>query len=170
MFNPVAEGEIKREQPRAPGFGRWLSKWLVWLYRLHLGRLLGRQFILITQPVCRSEMLWQTGVTVSHYDRHSRTVRVIASQNADWYRNLRSSPAVEITMGREHYRAEPHFLEPIESAALLRWSRRHHPIAMRIRSWLFGWPWNPSAAEMHDLAYSLGGVTFRPVSSDGDAN
>ena len=111
-------------------------------------------------------MLWQTGVTISHCDRYSRTVRVIVSQNADWYRNLRCSPAVEITIGREHYRAEPHFLEPIESAALLRWSRRHHPIAMRIQSWLLGWPWNPSAAEMLDLAPSLGGVTFRPVSID----
>jgi hypothetical protein len=39
---------------------------------------------LITQPVCRSGMLWQTGCVVLHYDRHDRTVHIIANRDADW--------------------------------------------------------------------------------------
>jgi hypothetical protein len=73
MSSSVTQEGISRE--KAHGFGLWLSKWLVLIYRFHLGWLLGHRFALITQPVCRSGMLWQAGVLISHYDRHSCTVR-----------------------------------------------------------------------------------------------
>jgi len=111
-------------------------------------------------------MLRQTGVLISHYDRHSRIVHIIASQDADWYHSLRASPAVEIAIGRERYRAEHRRLEPIEIAALLRWSRRHRPIALQIRSIFSGWPYPASDQELWHLAQSIGGVAFRPASID----
>jgi len=164
MSSSVTQEGISRE--KAHGFGLWLSKWLVLIYRFHLGWLLGHRFALITQPVCRSGMLWQTGVLISHYDRHSRRVHIIASRDADWYHSLRASPAVEIAIARERYRAEHRRLGPIEIAVLLRWSSRHRPIALRIQSTFSGWPYRASDQELWHLAQSLGGAAFRPASID----
>ncbi len=81
----------------------------------------------------------------------------------------KASPAVEIAIGRERHRPEQSFLEPVEIAGLLRWSRRHHPITARIQSMFFGWPWKASDAEILDLAHSLGGVAFWPVQTNEEA-
>ena len=162
-MSQVAQRTISRDHAKTRNLAQWWSRWLVLLYHLHLGRLLGRRFVLITQPVCRGEMSRQTGVLILHDNRQSRTVRILASQDAEWYRDLQSLPAVEIMIGPEQYRAEPHFLELSEIMVLLRWSRRHHPIATRVQSMFLGWPWNPSNTELLNLANSLGGVAFRPI-------
>jgi hypothetical protein len=85
MISSAAQDEINRE--KAHGFGPWLSKWPMLIYRFHLGWLLGHRFALITQPVCRSGMLWQTGVLISHDDRHSRTsAQPIGQKTSDGWR------------------------------------------------------------------------------------
>lgn len=73
---------------------------------------------------------------------------------------------LEDSMGRERYRAEHRRLELIEVAALLRWSRRHRPAALRIQGIFSGWPYPISDQELWYLAQSLGGVAFRPASID----
>lgn len=164
MINQAAPAAINRNKPKTRNLGQWLSRWPALIYRLHLGWLLGQRFMLVTHRGRRSGQLRQTGIMILHYDRKNRVARVVAgSRNADWYRNIQASPAVKITIGRECYQPVQSFLEPNEIASLLRWSRRHHPITARIQSLFFGWPWNPSTAELLDLAHLLGGVTFRPV-------
>ncbi len=164
MIGSVAEGEITREKRKAHGIGRWFSQWPVWVYRLHLGWLLGHRFLLVTHRGRRSGKIRQTGVMVLHYDPCSHTALVAAgSKNADWYRNVQASPAVEIAIGRERYRPEQKFLEPHKIAMVLSWSRRHHPVTARVQSLFFGWPWKASDAELLNLAQSLGGISFRPA-------
>ncbi len=168
MIDCVAKEGIAREERKAHGSGRSIgrrfSRWPVWVYRLHLGWLLGNRFLLVTQRGRRSGMLQQTGVMVLHYDSSSHRVCVVAgSQKTDWYRNVQASPAVEIAIGREHYRPEQKLLEPHEIAMLLKWSRSHHPLTARVQSWFFGWPWQASDAELLNLAQSLGGVSFHPA-------
>jgi deazaflavin-dependent oxidoreductase (nitroreductase family) len=164
MIDCVAKGELVREKRKARGIGRWFSKWPVWVYRLHLGWLLGYRFLLVTHCGRRSGKMRQTGVMVLHYDSYcQRACAVAGSQSADWYRNLQAAPAVEIAIGRERYRPEQKLLEAHEIAMLLKWSRRHHPFTARVQSWFFGWPWRASDAELLNLAQSLGGVSFRPA-------
>lgn len=164
MTGPVAEEKTACDKRKAHGIGRWLSTWPVWLYRYHLGWLLGHRFLLVTHCGRRSRKMRQTGVMVLHYDPRSHTASVVAgSKRADWYRNVQASPPVEIAIGRERYRPEQEFLEPDEIALLLRWSRRHHPVTARVQSLFFGWPWKASDQELLNLAQSLGGVSFRPV-------
>jgi deazaflavin-dependent oxidoreductase (nitroreductase family) len=164
MIDSVAKGESARVERKAQGIGRWFSKWPVLIYRLHLGWLLGHRFLLVTHCGRCSRKMRQTGVMVLHYDPYSHTARVVAgSKRADWYRNVKASPAVEIAIGRERYRPEQKFLEPHEIAMLLKWSRRHHPVTARIQSLFFGWPWQASDQELLNLAQSLGGVSFCPA-------
>ncbi len=83
MIDCVAKGEIAREKRKAHGIsrgiGRWFSKWPAWVYRLHLGWLLGHRFLLVTHRGRRSGMLRQTGVMVLHHDSYSHRICVVAA-------------------------------------------------------------------------------------------
>ncbi|HEX9130895.1 MAG TPA: nitroreductase family deazaflavin-dependent oxidoreductase, partial [Ktedonobacteraceae bacterium] len=163
----VAEEASNRGKKKVPVWARWLGKWLIIVYRFHLGWLVGHRFMLITHRGRRTGKVRQTGVMVLHYDRQSREALVAAgSANADWYRNIHASPAIEVALGRERYRPEQRFLEVEEIAELLAWSRQWHPVKARIQSMFFHWPWGTSKKELLDLARSLGGVAFRPGQVD----
>src|SRR5512143_2438040 len=141
MIDSVATNETVRGKRKAHGIGRWFSQWPVWVHRLQLGWMLGNRFLLVSHYGRRSGLLRQTGVMVLHYDSHSHTACVIAgSRDADWYRNVHASPAVEVAIGRDRYRPEQKLLQTHEIAVLLKWSRRHHPFTARVQSWFFGWP------------------------------
>lgn len=152
-------GHVKR---KVPGWARWLGKWQIIVYRLRLGWLMGHRFMLITHRGRRTGKVRQTGVMVLRYDRRSKEALVVAgSAQADWYRNIHASPAIEVALGRQRCRPEQRFLEGEEIAELLAWSRQRHPVKARIQSMFFHWPWNSSRKELLDLAMSLGGVAFR---------
>ena len=163
----VAEEASNRGKKKVPVWARWLGKWLIIVYHFHLGWLVGHRFMLITHRGRRTGKVRQTGVMVLRYDRQSREALVAAgSANADWYRNIHASPAIEVALGRERYRPEQRFLEVDEIAELLAWSRQRHPVKARIQSMFFHWPWGTSKKELLDLARSLGGVAFRPGQLD----
>jgi deazaflavin-dependent oxidoreductase (nitroreductase family) len=163
----VAEEASNRGKKKVPVWARWLGKWLIIVYHFHLGWLVGHRFMLITHRGRWTGKVRQTGVMVLRYDRQSREALVAAgSANADWYRNIHASPAIEVALGRERYRPEQRFLEVDEIAELLAWSRQRHPVKARIQSMFFHWPWGTSKKELLDLARSLGGVAFRPGQLD----
>ncbi len=163
IVDQIAAETSDRGKKKVPGWARWLGKWMTIVYRLRLGWLLGHRFMLITHRGRRTGKARQTGVMVLRYDRQSREAFVVAgSANADWYRNIQASPAIEVALGRQRYRPEQRFLEVEEIAELLAWSRQRHPVKARIQSMFFHWPWNTSRKELLDLARSLGGVAFRP--------
>jgi deazaflavin-dependent oxidoreductase (nitroreductase family) len=118
----------------------------VLVYRVHLGWLLGHQFILVTPRGRRTGKLRQTGVMVLRYDRSARQIYVVAgSTAADWYRNIQTAPAEEIHVGRERCRPVQSFLSTAEVADLLEWSRKCHPFQARLQALFFGWPWKAIA-------------------------
>jgi deazaflavin-dependent oxidoreductase (nitroreductase family) len=167
MSSQVIEQGIHTSGRQSRGWGSWLSRWPVLVYRLHLGWLLGRRFMLVTHRGRRSGKIRRTGVMVLRYDRRNREALVAAgSRRADWYRNIQASPAIEIAIGRERYRPAQRFLETEEIAKLLALSRRQSPFTARMQSMFFRWPWQASDKELLDLAHSLGGVAFRPVGTD----
>lgn len=62
----------------------------VWLYRLRLGRLLGRRFVMVTHTGRKSGRQHQTVLEVVRYDPATGVV-VVASgwgEKADWFRNI----------------------------------------------------------------------------------
>ena len=163
----VAGETSYHEKKKVPSWARWLGKWLIIVYHLHLGWLVGHRFLLITHRGRRTGKVRQTGVMVLRYDRRSREAFVVAgSAKADWYRNIHVSPAIEVAIGRTCYQPEQRFLEVEEIAELLAWSRQRHPVKARIQSMFFHWPWDLSEQELLELARSLGGVAFCPRKGD----
>jgi hypothetical protein len=109
-------------------------------------------------------LIRQTGVMVLHEDRRTGEVCVAAgSLDADWYRNVRSEPALEVSLAGWRIRPVQRFVPPEELAAHIAWARRHSPMQAWVQSRFFGWRWTTAPDAILALAATLGGVAFRPV-------
>ncbi len=127
----MADGTIKSSAPR--GLLRWLLRLPVWLYRLRLGRLLGRRFVMITHTGRKSGRPHQTVLEVVRHDPATGVV-VVASgwgEKADWFRNILKTPAVTVHIGHQRFEAVAARLT-VEAAAdeLCDYAARH-PDAFR---------------------------------------
>jgi deazaflavin-dependent oxidoreductase (nitroreductase family) len=106
-------------------FARSSSPWLralfkapVWLYRAHLGGLLGDRFILLIHRGRKSGHLYRTALEVVHYDPRTRESIVCSGwgTRADWYRNITAGQPVAVET-RGHRYDNPSFrtLQPDEN-------------------------------------------------------
>jgi deazaflavin-dependent oxidoreductase (nitroreductase family) len=105
----------------------------VWLYRWHLGVLLGERFLLITHVGRRSGRTYGTPVEVVEHDRSSGTYVVCSGTGpqADWYQNLTAAPASQVTVGRRSWQPVQRMLDADEAAEYFRRYERRHPRTAR---------------------------------------
>lgn len=85
---------------------RWLANAPRWFYRLGLGWLLGKRVMRLTHRGHTSGLVRQTMLEVLRYDHRTREVLVVSGWEGktDWYRNLQHAAALEVRIGRVHYR------------------------------------------------------------------
>jgi len=72
-------------------------------YRLHMGRLLGNRFLMLTHIGRITGTPHKTVLEVVDYDNQTG-VYIIASgwrEKSDWYRNLQKTPQVTVYVGRK---------------------------------------------------------------------
>lgn len=119
---------------RRPGrVTRFIYRLPIWLYRLGLGGLLGRRFLLINHVGRKSGRLHQTVVEVAGHDAASGTYLVASGYGprADWYRNLRHEPNVTIQVGGKRLAVRAEHLSPEASGEAMVAYARRHPVAAR---------------------------------------
>lgn len=123
------------------GLLRLLFRLPILLYRLGLGGLLGRRFVLLEHRGRRSGRWHRTVLEVIGEQRRQGVVYVVSAwgERADWLRNLRRHPRVRVQIGwqRAQARAEP--MEPSVGAIVLRDYAARHPTAARELIGLFGY-------------------------------
>lgn len=144
---------------------RWLSRLPIWLYRAHLGWLLGHRFLLLTHTGRTSGLKRQTVLEVVRHDR-TTGVYIIASgwgEKADWLRNIERTPAVTVQSGRERLDANAMRLPVAEAAREFADYTKRHPAAARtIARLLIGERLTGSEEECQRLAESIPLVALRP--------
>lgn len=141
---------------RTGGLTRLLFRLPVWLYRLRLGWLLGRRFLLINHVGRKSGRHYRTVVEVARHDPATKTY-VVASgygPGADWYRNLGHTPDVTIQVGRRRMDAHAELLSPQESAEEMVDYARRHPAAARNLTKMIGYEVDGSEADYRELGQS----------------
>jgi deazaflavin-dependent oxidoreductase (nitroreductase family) len=136
----------------------------IYLYRLDLGRLLGHRFLLLVHRGRRSGLIRETVLEVLLYDPATRESVVLSAwgEKADWYRNIRATPALEVRTGGQRYVPEQRLLAPEENYAVLADYGRRHPLAFRVFARVFGYPLGGTEAARREVARSLRLVAFRP--------
>ncbi|MDQ6838102.1 MAG: nitroreductase family deazaflavin-dependent oxidoreductase [Actinomycetota bacterium] len=152
-------GPIARRLLRAPAR----------LYDWNAGWLLGERFLRLTHIGRRSGRRYQTVLEVIATGSAPGEVIVAAGlgREADWYRNLKAQPAVEVAVGRRRFIPVHRILNEAEAAAALADYQRHNrwamPVVRRMLSWLVGWDYDGSNDALRLLARQLPLVAFRPT-------
>lgn len=123
----------KRVQRKVVG---WLFRVPVWFYRAGLGWLLGRRFLLLTHRGRTTGRVRHAVLEVISFDPDSRESVVVSAygSQADWYRNIRNTPALRIRTGRLDYVPRQRFLSMEEAQEVAVEFARNHPWELRLLS------------------------------------
>lgn len=127
--------------PYPKGFLRLAMRMPILLYRLHLGWLLGKRFLLLEHRGRRSGTIRKAVIEVVDHDPQQGTYVAAAAwgRRSDWYLNILAEPEVHVTVGAHRFQATARQLSNQEAVGHLRTYSVRHPFAFRqIGSWLVG--------------------------------
>jgi deazaflavin-dependent oxidoreductase (nitroreductase family) len=164
-------GEPDDSPPRRKRPGRRLAALLrapSGLYRLGLGRLLGRRFLALTHRGRRTGRLYTTVLEVVRWRPDAGEAVVVSGfgPDANWYRNVIAGGAVEVRIGHTRFGPDVRVLGAAEAAAALAdYERRNRLAALVIRAvlgQLTGRPYDGSPAARDRLVRQLPFVAFTP--------
>ncbi len=155
--------------PKPTGLQQLLLRLPAYLYRLRLGWLLGKRFLLLRH---RGRLTGRTYCTVLEVIRHdpSSEESVVVSawgDRADWYRNIRANPPLDVETGSRRYVPVVRFLGPEHGYQELTDYVRRHPRAARFLLGLIGHAYDGSEDGRRKLASILPLVSFRPQTELG---
>lgn len=143
----------------------WALRLPTFCYRRNLGWIFGHRFLMLTHRGRRSGCLHHTVLEVLRFDpaTHESIVAAAWGERADWLRNIRASPAVEVRTGRNRYTPTQHILTAEEAREMYTaWSRQHP-----IEAHLFQRALGISASDPEDarcqLLERVRFVAFRPA-------
>jgi deazaflavin-dependent oxidoreductase (nitroreductase family) len=135
------------------------------LYRLGLGRLLGHHFMLLAHTGRTSGRVYRTVLEVVHYDARTHESIVCSGwgTRADWYRNVLSSPPLEVRTADERY-PSPTFrvLPPQDNYAVVADYTRRMPAIARPLLYHLGFDVRASEPQRRAHSEQLLLVAFRP--------
>jgi deazaflavin-dependent oxidoreductase (nitroreductase family) len=137
----------------------------IWLYRVHLGWMLGNRFLMMTHTGRKSGLPRQTVVEVVRHDKATDTYYVVSGwgEKANWYQNIRQTPQVTIQVGGRKFQSNAEFI-PVEKAIdNLKAYAHDHPVAFRELSGLFlGERGKPGSDAPERIAEKMPMVAFHP--------
>jgi deazaflavin-dependent oxidoreductase (nitroreductase family) len=140
------------------------------LYRWRCGWLLGHRFLLLIHVGRRTGLRRCTVLEALEYRKDGPEIVVMSAfgPDADWLRNLKTTPAPEVVSGSRRFVADYRILGEDEAiAAIAGYERRNRLIAPIVRvvlRRLLGWRYRGSEADRRRLAAQLPTVAFHPRS------
>ena len=144
---------------------RWLLRMPIWLYRLHMGRLLGDRFLMLTHIGRKSGQPRQSVLEVVGHDEATGSY-IIASgwgEQADWLRNIQKNPNVLVDVRGRRFEATA---EPLSQELATNEARnyaRRHPSSFRaLAGRMIGQTLTGADADYRALAEAVPFVVLRP--------
>ncbi|GHJ38509.1 nitroreductase family deazaflavin-dependent oxidoreductase [Streptomyces sp. TS71-3] len=121
---------------RPTGWRRRLARLPVHLYRVGLGPLLGKRFLLLHHTGRISGLDRTVVLEVVAFDQNGPASWTLASgfgPKADWYQNLRREPQTTIQVGNRYVAVTAHFLAAEDGGAIMaRYAPLHPRVAGRL--------------------------------------
>lgn len=145
------------------GLRRAVLRTPVHLYRMGLGGLLGRRFLLLDHRGRHSGLSRQAVLEIiSHNDQTGEVI--VASgwgTTANWYRNLHHAPALGVRVGRRRTLAPQHrFLDEGEALTVYAAFQQRHPITARLGARWAGLTYGTSEPAQARLVQAMPMVAF----------
>jgi deazaflavin-dependent oxidoreductase (nitroreductase family) len=152
--------------PKLPrGLSRLAFRFPIWLYRVHLGWLLGYRFLLLTHTGRKSNLPRHTVLEVVRYDKLTGACVVASGWNtkSDWFLNVTANPIIVIQIGNKRSAATAVRLSPEAGAQeLLDYSRRH-PLALRELVQFMGYRLDGTEDDIYALGRMIPMFLFKPI-------
>ena len=141
--------EITGQPARPTGVRRALFRAPIWLYRLRMGPVLGRRFILINHVGRISGQVRQAVVEVVAIDGGNGAIIVASGfgSTSDWYLNVLATPTISVQLGSRRFPVIARRLSPDEAADTMARYARRHPLAGRELCRFMGMRVDGSAAD-----------------------
>jgi len=150
--------------PRPDGLLLIMFKAPVLIYRMGLGRVFGRRFLLLEHEGRRSHVLRKTVLEVIRFDRETGESLVISAygERADWYRNIQKKPAVKVCTGGKCFVPQQRFLSEEEAREVfLEYEGKSGPYLRKLLK-LLGIEYDGSDRARQQLLSFMRMVAFRP--------
>jgi len=151
--------------PKPSGLTRFFFRFPIWLYRLHLGWLLGGRFLMFRHIGRKSGLPRYTVVEVVRHDPSTDTY-IIASgwgEKADWFQNIQQEPEVVLYSGRRQMAARAARLSLAEATGALKDYAGRHPLAFhKLAKMMVGQELEGSEADCRMLAQEVPLVILTP--------
>lgn len=176
LYRAIARSRGFRRVPRAISLMstlenrrtlRLLLRAPAYLYRWHLGRLLGHRFLLLTHIGRRTGIKRQTVLEVMEYRKETREAVVMSGfgRDSDWLRNIETNASAELYIASEHFAATFRFLSEEEAIRVVAgYEHRNRfmgPILRWVLSRLLGWDYRGLDADRRKLVTQLPLIAFR---------
>jgi deazaflavin-dependent oxidoreductase (nitroreductase family) len=136
-------------------------------YRHGRGSLLGHTFLLLGHVGRTTGRRYDTVAMVLSYRADVREAVICSAwgPNADWVRNLRARPALQVQIGSDSFVPEHRFMDEDEAIDVARAFRRRHPWRLRLVSTILGWGDLRSDAALRRFVSRHPFVALRPARS-----
>jgi len=135
------------------------------LYRLGLGRLMGKRFIYIQHTGRKSGLPRYSVVEVARYDPQDDAyyIAVAYGEKSDWFLNMMKNPQVKAQVGGRHFDGRAARLNPDETFQLYEDYNKRHPGMIFTLSRLVGYPVPHDDEGLRLLAQKMPAVRIKVV-------
>jgi deazaflavin-dependent oxidoreductase (nitroreductase family) len=155
---------LQRSDPRKNRLMRWMFRFPILLYRLHLGRVLGGRFLMLTHTGRITGKRRNVVVEVVDHDR-ATDIYYIASgwgEKSDWFQNVQKNPETQIHVGARHFATLAQRLPVEEAERHVAIYAREHPFAFReLSGFMLGERLEPTPNNARRLADRIPIVALR---------
>jgi deazaflavin-dependent oxidoreductase (nitroreductase family) len=134
----------------------------IWFYRIGLGGLFGKRFLLLTHIGRKSGQPRQAVVEVVDFDAKNNIYFAVSGfgEKAQWFQNIMHTPQVKIQVGRHAMSARAERLSLEDRENILIDYSQDHPIALRELSKMLNIPYDGSPESISEMAKVLPMVAF----------
>lgn len=149
--------------PHPPrGFKARLWRAPIWFYRLGLGWMLGKRFLLLKHIGRKSGQVRQAVIEVVKIDSRNNIFYSVSGfgEAAQWFQNIMHTPNVDIQVGSRKMSACAERLSQENGETVLMEYSKKHPTALRELSKVLHLPYDGSRESVNDLAKVLPVVAF----------
>ena len=145
------------ELKRPTGISRFLVRAPIWLYKFHLGWLLGNRFLKLTHTGRISGQPRQVVLEVVKHDPDRDTYYIAAAwgKKSDWVKNIRANPKVKVQAGSRNFDMLAEQLTPEQGELTILDYAQRHPNAMSKLARYMGYELDGSEADFRELGRLL---------------
>jgi len=157
--------------PQPPrGWKASLWRFPIWFYRLGLGWMLGKRFLLLNHIGRKSGQPRKAVVEIVNFDSQNNIYYAVSGfgEKAQWFQNIMHTPQVNIQVGIRKMSASVERLAVDAGEAILSEYARQHPTALRELSHLLNIPYDGSQESISEMAKALPVVAFH-IEADSPA-